>query len=85
MGPAFVETLPVGRFHGIGPATSAKMNSLGLHTGLDDMRNQSLAFMQACSHRMSGCVTSGIATRSAETASMFSRPGSFARVCMRPT
>lgn len=35
MGPAFVETLPVGKFHGIGPATSAKMNSLGLYTGLD--------------------------------------------------
>jgi DNA polymerase-4 len=46
MGPAFVETLPVGRFHCIGPATSAKMNSLGLYTGLD-MRNQSLEFMQA--------------------------------------
>jgi DNA polymerase-4 len=46
MGPAFVEALPVGKFHGIGPATSAKMNSLGLHTGLD-MRNQSLEFMQA--------------------------------------
>jgi DNA polymerase IV len=46
MGPAFVETLPVGKFHGIGPATSAKMNSLGLHTGLD-MRNQTLDFMQA--------------------------------------
>jgi DNA polymerase-4 len=45
MGPAFVENLPVGKFHGIGPATSAKMNSLGLHTGLD-MRNQSLEFMQ---------------------------------------
>ena len=25
MGPAFVEGLPVGKFHGIGPATSAKM------------------------------------------------------------
>jgi len=46
MGPAFVETLPVGKFHGIGPATSAKMNSLGLYTGLD-MRNQLLQFMQA--------------------------------------
>jgi DNA polymerase IV len=45
MGPAFVEALPVGKFHGIGPATSAKMNSLGLHTGLD-MRNQTLEFMQ---------------------------------------
>ena len=46
MGPAFVEALPVGKFHGIGPATSAKMNSFGLHTGLD-MRNQSIEFMQA--------------------------------------
>jgi DNA polymerase-4 len=45
MGPAFVENLPVGKFHGIGPATSAKMNALGLNTGLD-MRNQSLEFMQ---------------------------------------
>jgi DNA polymerase IV len=35
----------VGRFHGIGPATSAKMNALGLYTGLD-MRDQSLEFMQ---------------------------------------
>lgn len=46
MGPGFVEALPVAKFHGIGPATSAKMNSLGLHTGLD-MRSQSLEFMQA--------------------------------------
>lgn len=46
MGPPFVEALPVGKFHGIGPATSARMNSLGLYTGLD-MRNQSLEFMQA--------------------------------------
>jgi DNA polymerase-4 len=46
MGPAFVENLPIGRFHGIGPATSTKMNALGLCTGLD-MRNQSLEFMQA--------------------------------------
>ena len=38
--------LPVGKFHGIGPATSAKMSSLRLHTGLE-MRNQSLEFMQA--------------------------------------
>jgi DNA polymerase IV len=45
MGPAFVESLPVGKFHGIGPATSAKMNALGLYTGLD-LRNQSLEFMQ---------------------------------------
>ena len=46
MGPGFVETLPVGKFHGIGPATSAKMNGLGIFTGLD-MRNQTLDFMNA--------------------------------------
>jgi DNA polymerase-4 len=45
MGPTFVETLPVGKFHGIGPATAAKFNSLGIHTGLD-IRNQTLAFLQ---------------------------------------
>jgi DNA polymerase-4 len=28
MGPAFVETLPVGKFHGIGPATAAKFNAV---------------------------------------------------------
>jgi DNA polymerase IV len=38
--------LPAGKFHGIGPATGAKMNALGLYTGLD-MRNQPLDFMQA--------------------------------------
>jgi DNA polymerase IV len=46
MGPGFVERLPVGKFHGIGPATSAKKNALGIFTGLD-MRNQSLEFMNA--------------------------------------
>jgi DNA polymerase-4 len=46
MGPAFVETLPVGKFHGIGPATGAKMNALGMFTGLD-IRRQTLEFMNA--------------------------------------
>jgi DNA polymerase-4 len=46
IGPAFVETLPVEKFHGIGPATTAKMNALGIFTGLD-MRNQTLDFMNA--------------------------------------
>ncbi len=45
-GSFFVETLPVGKFHGTGPATSAKINALGLHTGLD-VRNQTLEFLQA--------------------------------------
>jgi len=46
MGPAFVEALPVGKFHGIGPATSTRMNALGIFTGLD-MRNQTFEFMNA--------------------------------------
>jgi DNA polymerase-4 len=45
MGPAFVEGLPVGKFHGVGPATTAKMNKLGIETGLD-LRAQSMAFLQ---------------------------------------
>jgi DNA polymerase-4 len=44
-GPAFVEDLPVGKFHGVGPATTAKMNGLGIYTGRD-LRAQSLAFLQ---------------------------------------
>jgi DNA polymerase IV len=45
MGPAFVESLPVGKFHGVGPATTAKMNGLGIQTGLD-LRAQSMRFLQ---------------------------------------
>ncbi|PHK95236.1 DNA polymerase IV [Pseudoroseomonas rhizosphaerae] len=46
MGPGFVEALPVGRFHGIGPVTAARMNRLGIHTGLD-LRQWSLEGLQA--------------------------------------
>jgi DNA polymerase IV len=35
MGPSFVEALPVERFHGVGPATAAKMKKLGIFSGLD--------------------------------------------------
>src|SRR5467141_450432 len=45
MGPEFVESLAVKKFHGIGPATAAKMARLGIATGLD-LRAQSLAFLQ---------------------------------------
>jgi DNA polymerase IV len=45
MGPVFVETLPVRKFHGVGPATAKKMKLLGIETGLD-LRAQSLAFLQ---------------------------------------
>jgi DNA polymerase-4 len=34
-GPAFVENLAVGKFHGVGPATAAKMRRLGIETGRD--------------------------------------------------
>src|SRR5881394_458493 len=45
MGPAFVETLPVRKFHGIGPATARKMEQIGVRTGLD-LRAQTLDFLQ---------------------------------------
>ncbi len=45
-GPAFVETLPVGKFHGIGPATAVRFHALGIQTGLD-IRGQTLAFLEA--------------------------------------
>jgi DNA polymerase-4 len=45
MGPAFVEVLPVRKFHGVGPATAKKMARLGIATGLD-LRAQTLSFLQ---------------------------------------
>jgi DNA polymerase-4 len=45
MGPEFVENLPISKFHGIGPATTAKMNGYGIHKGAD-LRAQSLEFLQ---------------------------------------
>ena len=35
MGPNFVEALPVERFHGVGPATAARMRELGIFTAID--------------------------------------------------
>jgi DNA polymerase IV len=40
-GLSFVAELPIGKFHGIGPATEAKMLKLGIKTGAD-LRIQSL-------------------------------------------
>jgi DNA polymerase-4 len=45
MGPAFVESLPIRKFHGVGPATSAKMERLGIRTGAD-LRAQTLPFLR---------------------------------------
>jgi DNA polymerase-4 len=45
-GPAFVETVPVKRFHGVGPVTAAKMASLGIETGAD-LKARSLDFLAA--------------------------------------
>eukprot|EP01042_Synura_sphagnicola_P030567 gene30567-39386_t len=45
-GESFVETLPVKKFHGIGPATAAKMHKLGIETGAD-IRAHPLEFLQA--------------------------------------
>ncbi len=45
MGPGFVASLPIGRFHGVGPATEAKMLRLGIATGAD-LATRSLADLQ---------------------------------------
>ncbi len=44
-GPAFVEALAVKKFHGVGPATAAKMERLGIRTGAD-LKSRPLAFLQ---------------------------------------
>ncbi len=44
-GEAFVQTLPIGRFYGVGEKTEARMKRLGIHDG-EDLRRQSLAFLQ---------------------------------------
>ncbi|WP_380942077.1 DNA polymerase IV [Sphingomonas floccifaciens] len=45
MGAAWVETLPVARFHGVGPVTAAKMERLGIRTG-GDLRGCSMEFLR---------------------------------------
>ncbi|NTF59402.1 DNA polymerase IV [Agrobacterium rhizogenes] len=44
-GPAFVEALPVKKFHGVGPATAEKMLKLGIETGAD-LKARDLTFLQ---------------------------------------
>ncbi len=45
-GPDFVASLPVARFHGVGPVTARKMERLGILTGAD-LREWSAAALQA--------------------------------------
>src|SRR3954454_8212588 len=45
-GAEFVASLPVARFHGVGPVTAKKMERLGIHTAAD-LRDWSLPALQA--------------------------------------
>jgi DNA polymerase IV len=45
-GPEFVASLPIARFHGVGPVTARKMERLGIFTGAD-MQAWSLPQLQA--------------------------------------
>lgn len=45
MGGAWVETLPVSRFHGVGPVTAEKMKRLGIETGAD-LRTKPMEFLE---------------------------------------
>ncbi|MFL6736214.1 MAG: DNA polymerase IV [Sphingomonas sp.] len=45
-GPEFVASLPVARFHGVGPVTARKMEKLGIFTGAD-LREWSLPALEA--------------------------------------
>jgi DNA polymerase IV len=44
-GEEFIESLPVKKFHGVGPVTAEKLHALGIHTGAD-LKAQSLAFLE---------------------------------------
>ncbi|MGI8706360.1 MAG: DNA polymerase IV [Sphingomicrobium sp.] len=45
-GPDFVASLPVSRFHGVGPVTARKMEALGIFTGAD-LRGWSLPALES--------------------------------------
>src|SRR5436190_5082411 len=45
-GPEFVASLPVARFHGVGPVTASKMERLGILTGAD-LREWTIPALQA--------------------------------------
>ena len=43
-GPGFVASLPVKKFHGVGPATAERMHRLGIETGAD-LRDKDIKFL----------------------------------------
>ena len=43
--PRYIGSLPVGRFHGIGPKTAEKLNRMGIHSGAD-LQQLSLAELE---------------------------------------
>jgi DNA polymerase IV len=45
IGRDFIASLPITRFHGVGPVTAARMQRLGIETGAD-LRARPLAFLQ---------------------------------------
>jgi DNA polymerase IV len=45
IGRDFIASLPIAKFHGVGPLTAARMQRLGIETGAD-LRAKSLAFLQ---------------------------------------
>jgi DNA polymerase-4 len=79
MGPGFVETLPVRKFHGVGPATAAKMISLGIETGLD-LRACPRAFLQEQSASQGHTITG---SRAGSTKGRFAPIGSGSRSAPR--
>lgn len=44
-GPAYMERLPVAKFHGVGPATAERMHGLGIVTGAD-LKRQTEPFLR---------------------------------------
>src|SRR5271156_5282458 len=45
MGADFITSLPITKFHGVGPVTAARMQRLGIQTGAD-LRTKPLSFLQ---------------------------------------
>jgi nucleotidyltransferase/DNA polymerase involved in DNA repair len=61
MGPDFVASLPVGKFHGVGPVTAAKMQSPRIETGAES--ESEVARLPAAAFREIGRVVSQHRTR----------------------